>query len=93
MMEFVPVALSCGHLIEGIAHFDTGPPPRVECQQGCGWQTFVIEPNESCAAMPTPGTRCDVCGVEHRILEIDLGDIEGGDMLIVELLDIADDVE
>jgi hypothetical protein len=43
--EFVPVALACGHVIQGVAHFDTGPPSRVECQEGCGWQEYVIEPD------------------------------------------------
>ncbi len=57
-MEFVPVILTCGHVIQGQAHFDTGPPSRVECQEGCGWQEYVIEPplNEPPGSSRSPRT-------------------------------------
>ena len=47
MAEFVPVALACGCVIKGFAQYDIDParPPRVECENGHGWQEFVIEPD------------------------------------------------
>lgn len=49
MAEFVPVALACGCVIAGVAHYDLDPErvPRtlVECENGHGWQSFVIEPD------------------------------------------------
>lgn len=56
-MELVPIALACGHLVgggdfdpndlSGFATFDIpadGGIPRVECPEGCGPQSFVVEP-------------------------------------------------
>lgn len=56
-MELVPIALACGHLVgggefdpadpTGFATFDlpsNGGEPRIECPDGCGPQTFVVEP-------------------------------------------------
>lgn len=45
-MEFVPLALACGHLLEGFAQFEAGggEPPVVECPRGCGMQPFVADP-------------------------------------------------
>jgi hypothetical protein len=50
-MQYVPIALACGHLITGIAHFDYDPDREpeettlVECEEGCGLQRFVVDPD------------------------------------------------
>lgn len=68
-MEFVPLALACGHLVVSPATFrfatpteDTldawasSPASEVECPEGCGWQAWVAE--------PTPEPRYEIADVE-----------------------------
>ena len=45
-MEFIPVALACGHLLQEAAWFEAGggEPTRVECPEGCGMVEFVLPP-------------------------------------------------
>lgn len=47
-MEFVPIALGCGHLIDRPALFEIHPDgsdiSRAECPDGCGMQPFVVDP-------------------------------------------------
>lgn len=67
-MEWIPVALACGHLVEGQAWYEVGggKPPLVECPEGCGMVEFVLPP--------------DVQGrPEGPFVEIDLGWLEPGD--------------
>jgi hypothetical protein len=46
MMEFIPIALACGHILRGPAIFEMypGEPTLIECPEGCGMVEFVIEP-------------------------------------------------
>jgi hypothetical protein len=48
MVEFVPLALACGHIAEGWLKFELaeGEPPRVQCPEGCGLVGFVAEPGD-----------------------------------------------
>lgn len=50
MLEYVPVALRCGHLVDGPAWYDVDPkriPVRlVDCPKGCGFVEYVCEPIE-----------------------------------------------
>lgn len=49
-MEFVPIALACGHVTSGFVSFRrmVGPGEdglsRIECPDGCGWQTWIADP-------------------------------------------------
>lgn len=45
LMEFIPIALSCGHLLQGPAMFEMRPGQEtlIECPEGCGMVRFVIE--------------------------------------------------
>ena len=46
-LNFVPLALACGHLVQDVALFEAGggKPTTVECPEGCGMVAFVSEPN------------------------------------------------
>ena len=56
------MALGCGHVLEGVGHYEIGgeKPARVECPEGCGWQSFVVEPGSSTGCLCEPGRH--VCG-------------------------------
>lgn len=70
MMEWIPVALGCGHLLQGPAWFESGggKPTLVECPEGCGMVEFVLPPGIA-ELDPDPGTA----------QVIDLGYLEEGD--------------
>lgn len=56
-MDWVPVALACGHVVHGAAcYMITDSGSFVECPQGCGWQTYVIDPT----CLSTLKLGCDV---------------------------------
>jgi len=47
MNDWVPVALACGHLLQGQAMYEmpaegSGEPALVECPRGCGMVEFVL---------------------------------------------------
>ena len=47
MSNWHPVALGCGHLLQGPAMYEmpaqgSGDPERVECPEGCGMVEFVL---------------------------------------------------
>ena len=63
---FIPVALSCGHVLQEPTSFEIGGgrPATLECPEGCGMVEFVIEP-----APPTyPATPVDCLISELRDL-------------------------
>jgi hypothetical protein len=87
MMDFVPLALGCGHHAEGMQHFRFDPekPTEVLCPEGCGWQRYVIEPHEGefrCLCPPGRHT----CG-EVTTVVADLGFLNAGDDVEVDLGD------
>ena len=46
---WVPVALACGHVLQGAAWYEiparhSGEAALVECPEGCGMVEYVVEP-------------------------------------------------
>lgn len=81
-MNVVPLALACGHVIVDAAVFeyDPGRVPRtmVECPEGCGFQSYVIEPSEGDGrGCLCPNPLEHVCGREAVV--VDLGELDAGD--------------
>jgi hypothetical protein len=87
-MEFVPIALACGHVVTDWAWFEapavgSAEPARVECPEGCGFVEFVVEPHEGQqTCLCQPGRH--VCGKENTTVVSDLGYRDQGDEIEVD---------
>lgn len=92
VLVFAQIILQCGHMIEGMAEYQcpsvqdalASVPTRVMCPNGCGLQSFVVEPSmqDDKSCLCPPGRH--ICSDPPETIIFDLGYLEGGDIVEID---------